>query len=163
MSDDRLFASNNPIGRKWYFINLIILSIIFILTLFVFPTYIIPNTKTEIYYLISKIIMYFLYLIYLVTFFSLIDRRLYDITGNRDSIFYILISRLMTFIIFYEIFIAINHLIPLKIPVYYMSLLYEIAGYLIIIFTLITVLIGFFKGKISGQTYKEYRNRIKYQ
>ena len=24
MSDDRLFASNNAIGRKWYFINLII-------------------------------------------------------------------------------------------------------------------------------------------
>ena len=30
MSDDRLFASNNAIGRKWYFLNLIILATLII-------------------------------------------------------------------------------------------------------------------------------------
>ena len=84
MSDDRLFASNNAIGRKWYFINLFILAVVSFFTNLVFTDYIIPNVTTDVYNIIAKGILYFLFLIYLITFFALIDRRLYDVFGTRE-------------------------------------------------------------------------------
>ena len=85
MSDDRLFASNNAIGRKWYFLNIIILTIITLVTKYIFEDHIFPNVTTEVYEIIAKGILYFAYIIYAVTFFALIERRLYDAVGSREK------------------------------------------------------------------------------
>ena len=50
MSDDRLFASNNAIGRKWYFLNIVILSVITLITKYIFEDHIIPNVTANIMY-----------------------------------------------------------------------------------------------------------------
>ncbi len=150
MSDDRLFVSNNPIGRKWYFINIIILLGIYLATNYSFTQYIIPNTKTAEYHLIAQVIMYFLYLIYIVTFFALIDRRLYDITGDRDSVPYKTVSRILSLIILYEIFITAVNVLSAKLPPNIIAL-NILAAIFVIIFVIITFLLCFFKGKISGK------------
>ncbi len=161
MSDDRLFVSNNPIGRVWYFINIIILIVLTFITKFVFEQYIIPNTRTDEYTLIAQIIMYFLYLVYLISFCSLIDRRLYDISGDRNSSAYKTISSLMSLIIFYEICVVVSNSFSIKLPVDLEVL--NSAGFIIfLILILITTFLGFFRGKISNQTYDKYRKKPKY-
>ena len=100
MSDDRLFASNNAIGRKWYFLNLIILSVIVTFTHLLFKDHIIPHVISDVYVIIAKGFLYLAYIVYLITFFALIERRLYDITGTRDSKAYRNISSILTFAVF---------------------------------------------------------------
>ena len=103
MSDDRLFASNNAIGRKWYFINILILIIITYITKQVFTQHIIPNVVSDVYEIIAKGILYFAYIIYLITFFALIDRRLYDICGTREKKGYKNTSAILKFAIFCQV------------------------------------------------------------
>ena len=161
MSDDRLFVSNNPIGRLWYFINIIILAVIIFGTKFVFEQYVIPNTRTDEYTLIAQIIMYFLYLIYFITFLALIDRRLYDITGDRSSVIYQIVYGIMLIISFSQVFIYATDYFHIKLPLD-ISLLNFIGLIGSVIFIFITVILLFFKGKISGRTYNEYKKKPKY-
>ena len=162
MSDDRLFVSNNPIGKKGYFINLIILGIIIFLTNFCFTNYVFPHTKTNEYNLIAQIIMYFLYLVYIITLLSLIDRRIYDITGDRNSSKYKLLSKVVSLLLLYEIIVFILNFYFANLPINF-NILNFIGVIFFFIFSLITIILVFFKGKISEQTYKEYQNRKKYQ
>lgn len=162
MSDDRLFASNNAIGRKWYFLNIIILSVITVGTELLFEHYLIPNVKTEIYYYIASFIKYTLFLLYLITFFSLIDRRLYDITGDRRSTKYRNISSIICLAIFFQITVLVLPYTSFRAPMP-LSMMQEIASVLDLVFVIIIFFLGFFKGAISNLSYEEYKNKIKYQ
>ncbi len=162
MSDDRLFASNNAIGRKWYYINLFILAIITFFIHTVFTDYIIPNVTTEVYELIAKGILYFLYLIYLITFFALIDRRLYDVCGTRETKGYKRTSGFLAFIVLFQLFVIICHWKSLPTPVPIESL--EVCTIVLnFCFIFIVFILGLLKGKISNLTYEQYRKKIKYE
>ncbi len=161
MSDDRLFASNNAIGRKWYFLNIIILAVITYITKVVFATHIIPNVTTDVYYMIANGILYFLYGIYLVTFFALIDRRLYDISGRRDANSYKNISAILKLAVFVQILYLYCLWKHPQLPISYEQL-YFISIILNFIFISIVFVIGLFKGKISNLSYEEYKRKIKY-
>ncbi len=162
MSDDRLFASNNAIGRRWYFLNLIILSLIAAGTHLLFKDHIIPNVTSDVYEIIAKGFLYLAYIIYLVTFFALIERRLYDVTGTRDSKTYRNISSILTFAIFsigLEIFCRLkNPNIP--IPAEVITGCATIMGPVFILFVIGLI---FPKGTISNLSYEEYRRKIKYE
>lgn len=162
MSDDRLFASNNAIGRKWYFLNIIILAVITYITKVVFSVHIIPNVTTDTYYLIANGILYFLYLIYLITFFALIDRRLYDISGRRDSNLYKNISVILKLAVFIQFLYLYCLWKQPQLPISYEQL-YFISIILNMIFITIVFIIGLLKGKISNLSYDEYKRKIKYQ
>ena len=162
MSDDRLFASNNAIGRKWYFLNIIILSVITVITKYVMIEYIIPGTTTETFRIIATWVLWFLYGAYMITFFSLIDRRLFDIFGTRDSKGYKNVSAILVFSIFWQIFASYC---LTKHPEVYIpeDVIAFIAVVLDIIFLGIVLAIAFIKGSISDLTYEEYKNKIKYE
>ena len=162
MSDDRLFASNNPIGKKWYFINIIILVVITFITERIFNGYIIPNVKTDVYETVAYGIMYFLFLIYFITFFALIDRRLYDVCGSRDSRGYKTTSSVLSFIILFQAFILIANWFKFNLPVD-VNVLQSYAWFLNLFFLIISFFIGLFKGQFSNLTYEEYRNKIRYK
>ncbi len=162
MSDDRLFASNNAIGRKWYFLNLIILTIIAVGTHVIFQDHIIPNVTSDVYEIIAKGFLYFAYVIYTITFLALIERRLYDVTGTRDSKGYRNTSSIMTLSVFV---IALDLYCKWKnpstpIPEELISLAAYVFG---ILFVIILVILMFLKGSISNLSYEEYRNKIKYE
>ena len=59
MSDDRLFATNTPIGRKWYYLNLLILSGITTVTYFFFTKKVIPGIEGADHITIANWILYF--------------------------------------------------------------------------------------------------------
>lgn len=162
MSDDRLFASNNAIGRKWYFLNIIILAVIAYVTNYAFKNQIIPNVTTDVYYLIANGIQYFLYGIYLITFFALIDRRLFDISGRRDSNIYKNISTILKLAVFVQILYLYCLWKQPQLPISYEQL-YFVSIILNFIFISIVFVIGLFKGKISNLSYEEYKRKIKYQ
>lgn len=162
MSDDRLFASNNAIGRKWYYINIAILAIITVITEYAFTEYIIPNVKTEVYDIIAHWMMYFAYTIYLITFFALIDRRLYDICGARDTKGYANTSAVLKLAVCFQIIIIVAQATGINPSINY-DLLQGIAWILDGIFLIIAFLLGFFKGKISNLTFGEYKERLKYK
>lgn len=162
MSDDRLFASNNAIGRKWYFLNIIILSIITLITKFVFEDHIFPNVTTEVYEIIAKGILYFAYIIYTVTFFALIERRLYDATGSREKKSYRNTSAILQFAVILQLAILIAKATNMTLPVD-IELLQLVAWFFNGIFALIVVILCFMKGQISNLTYEQYRNKIKYE
>lgn len=162
MSDDRLFASNNAIGRKWYFLNIIILAVITVLTKYIFSDYIIPNVRTEVYEIIANGIMYFAYLIYIITFFALIDRRLYDACGVRDNKGYKNTSAILKFAVCFQILILVGKACNVDVPVSYDVLQY-VAWFFNVIFLIIAFCLGFVNGKISNLTYEQYKNKIKYQ
>lgn len=162
MSDDRLFASNNAIGRKWYILNIVILAVITVITRNVFMDYIIPNVKTEVYAIIASGMMYFAYLIYIITFFALIDRRLYDACGVRDNKEYKNTSAVLKFAVCFQVLILVGQACNIKLAISY-ELLQGIAWLFNAIFLIITFCLGFVKGKISNLTYEEYKNKIKYQ
>ena len=161
MSDDRLFASNNAIGRKWYFLNLIILTILIIVTEFIFKKYIIPHTTTEVYKQIAYGMLYLAYLFYAITFFALIDRRLYDITGDRNSNVYKNTAGVMKLIVLLNLIVIFFEHFSVKLPVSYETqwLIIAVSNTIFIIMTLI---LGLFKGKISNLSYEEYKKKIKY-
>lgn len=162
MSDDRLFASNNAIGRKWYFLNIIILAIITVATQYVFDTYIINSVRTEVYEIIATWSLYIIYMIYVVTFFALVERRLYDISAARDSALYKNISAILKFAVCFQILILVGQFCKVDINVSY-DLLQLIAYFFDGLFLFIAFIIGFINGKISNMTYEEYKNQIKYK
>ncbi len=161
MSDDRLFASNNAIGRKWYYINLIILSCISYCIYIGFSDYVIPNTISETYTLIATWASYFIYLILLVTFFSLVERRLYDITGKRDTSGYKNSSSLLQFIILFQLVTLILNYFKLA-DLSLIQLMQQVANVLDLVFVLFVIIVGLFKGKISNISLEEYRKKDRY-
>ncbi len=162
MSDDRLFASNNAIGRKWYFINLFILAVVSFFTNLVFTDYIIPNVTTDVYNIIAKGILYFLFLIYLITFFALIDRRLYDVFGTREVKGYKNVSGFLSFVVIFQLIVIICKWKAVAVPIP-IEILEVCAAVLDLLFMFIIFVLGFFKGKISNLTYEQYRKKIKYE
>ncbi len=162
MSDDRLFASNNAIGRKWYFLNLITLAFITIATQYFFDNHIITNVKTEVYEIITTWTLYIIYVIYIVTFFSLIERRLYDISATRDSSIYKNFSAILKFAVCFQLLVIIGQHCEIQVGISYNVLQY-IAYFFDGIFIFIAFIIGFINGKISNMTYEQYKNQIKYK
>lgn len=162
MSDDRLFVSNNAIGRKWYFINLIILAGITFGFNWIFTNYIFENITGETYSFIAKFMEYFFYIILFLTLLSLIDRRLYDIAGDRRNSKYQSLSKLFTFCIFAQIitFISTHTQFQLPIPT---DVLNHLAMAFAGLFAVMGIIIGFINGEISNLSYEKYRNKIKYQ
>lgn len=162
MSDDRLFASNNAIGRKWYFLNLIILAVIVVATKFGFDDYIFPNVRTEVYELMAQWTLYILYGVYLITFFALVERRLYDICGERDTNQYKNLSAVLQFAVLFQILVVVLPNCEVQLPISN-ELLQYIAFFFDGIFVFTAFCIGFISGKISNLTYEEYKNQLKYK
>ena len=161
MSDDRLFATNNPIGRKWYFINIIILIAITIGTNYVLNEHILPSVTSEFYNSIGKLIRYLLNGTFAITLLSLIDRRTYDVFGTRDSGGYKFISAIITIAALLWVFVIYYiH----KHPQLFISeeLFYNIVMFVSIAFILVVIGLIFPKGKMSNLSYEEYRNKIRY-
>ena len=105
--DTRLFSANNPIGRLWFFINIVILAILAVATRIAIVEYIIPIAKDS-YIFTLKAILYFAYFIYVLTFFMLIDRRLYHVCGTKDSNVYTVVSKIIgTFVLFMVVFLIL--------------------------------------------------------
>lgn len=162
MSDDRLFVSNNAIGRKWYFINIFILTIIAFVTQTIFIDFVIPNVTSEVHEIIAKGILYFAYIFFLITFFALIERRLFDVCGKRDTKEYKNISAILKLAVFCQIVSLYCNWQKPNIPISYSTIDY-IAMIMDLVFLLIVFILGFKKGKISSLTYNEYKNKIKYE
>ena len=162
MSDDRLFASNNAIGRKWYFINIFTLTVIAYITQLIFTQHIIPNVVSEVYEIIAKGMLYFAYIIFLITFFALIDRRLYDICGTRETKGYKNTSSVLKLAVFCQILSLYCQWQKPSIPISYATIDF-VAMVMDIVFFIIIFVLGFLKGQISNLTYNEYRKKIKYE
>ena len=162
MSDDRLFASNNAIGRKWYFLNIIILAIITAITNYFFNTFIITSVTSEVYEIIANGILFFIFVVYAVTFFALIERRLYDATGARDKKGYKNTSGFMQLAVIFQLAIILLKHFQVSIPMD-INILQDIAWVLNGIFALIVFVLCFIKGQISNMTYEQYKNKIKYE
>lgn len=162
MSDDRLFASNNAIGRKWYFLNLIILTVIVIATKYAFDDYVFPHVRTEVYDIMAHWTLYILYGVYLITFFALVERRLFDICGARDTDSYKNLSAVLQFAVIFQIFAIVVPNCEVQLPISDDMLQY-IAYLFDGIFILVSIFIGFVGGKISNLTYEEYKNKTKYK
>ncbi len=162
MSDDRLFASNNAIGRKWYCINIVVLTIITYFTQLIFTDHIIPNVISEVYVIIATGFLYFAYLIFLITFFALIERRLFDICGTRDTKGYRNTLAILKFAVFCQIFSLYCQWQKPQLPISYVSIDY-ITMVMDLVFLAIVFALCFIKGKISCLTYDKYRKKIKYE
>ena len=162
MSDDRLFASNNAIGRKWYFLNIVILSVITLITKYIFDDHIIPNVTTEVYEIIAQGILYFAYIIFAVTFFALIERRLYDAVGTRERSGYKNTSSFLQLAVFFQLAVLFINKQNISIPIS-VDVLQLIAWALNGLFLLIVLVLCFLKGQISNLTYDEYRKKVKYE
>lgn len=162
MSDDRLFASNNAIGRKGYIINLITLAAITYATNRVFDKYIFPFVTDEVYHLIAKVIFFFLIIIYAITLLSLVDRRAYDICGTRDSGIYKNISGFFTLFVLILAIVVINHF--KNIITFIPNDMLETAGtFSIFAILFIIFILSFFKGQFSNLTFDQYKKKTKYE
>ena len=99
--------------------------------------------------------------IYLITFFALIERRLFDVTGTRDSKIYRNVSSILTLAIFsigVEIFCKLKNP-STPIPP---EIITGLATIMAPIFCLFVIGLIFPKGTISNLSYEEYRRKIKY-
>ncbi len=148
MSDDRLFSLNNPIRRKWYYINIIIISCLVYFTNFIFKSYIFPHITNEMYNSMTQFLLYFIYLTYLINFLGLIDRRLVDISGDRDTALYKNLSGILYFMAFYILAVFVTEYFSIRLP-FDIHFLSEIAKPVSVLFAVLVILIGLFKGKIS--------------
>lgn len=153
MSDDRLFVSNNAIGRKWYFLNILILILIYFLTDYAFDNLLFLHPKSNSHLMIGKGILWFLNVIYMITFLALVDRRLFDTIGSRGKRAYRELSSFLLFIVLFHIASIILDYNILDLFAFIFD------G----IFLLITFVLFFTKGKISNLTYEEYKEKIKYE
>ena len=150
------------IRRKWYFLNIIILCVITIATKYIFEDHIIPNITTDVYEIIANGIILFAYVIYAITFFSLIERRLYDVCGKRDSKGYKNTSGFLTFIVIFQIITWLVKIGKINISID-IAILEPVSYILGILFLIIAFFIGLIKGKITNLTYEEYKNKIRYE
>lgn len=162
MSDDRLFVSNNAIGRKWYFINLILLSGIIYGANWGFTNYVLQNTTTDDYAFIAKFIEYFVYILLGITFLTLIDRRIYDIAGDRRNNKYKNFQSIIILCIFMQLVPLISANTQFKLPVDD-AIMQQISYLFLGIFAFLIIIIGFFKGEISNLSYEKYRQKMKYE
>ena len=162
MSDDRLFVSNNAIGRKWYFINLILLGGIIYGAHWGFTNYVLQNTTTEDYAFIAKFIEYFVYILLGITFLTLIDRRLYDVAGDRRNNKYKNFQSTIILCLFMLIVPFISANTQFKLPVDDV-VMQQISYVFLGLFAFLTIVIGLFKGEISNLSYEKYRQKIKYE
>ncbi len=156
MSDDRLFASNNPIGRKWYFINILLIAIITAAIYFGMTKGVIPNVTNNDYIVIGNWILNIAMFICAITFFSLIDRRLYDVSGSRDKGIYKSLAPVLTFIVLFVVIVVVFNVYPtvemggrdLSLP---LEIFNPIAILLSFVFAIIVFVIGLKKGKKTKQ------------
>lgn len=144
MEDRSLFSANNPIGRVWYFINLFILGII-VAFIHIGIKYILLPKANASYELAIQCILYFAYIFFIMTFFMLIDRRLYDIFESRDSNVYNLVSKIIgAFVTIYFLF-GIAFAVGINISEIFYSILYTVT----ILFALLVFILGFIPGKLT--------------
>lgn len=163
MSDDRLFASNNAIGRKWFFLNIIILAVITVATNYVFQKFVLPDVRTDDYRVIATSIMYLIFAIYGVTFLSLIDRRIYDILGDRDKNSYKLITAFIFLVVLFNAYFYSTKFNIINVVVIPPELTYAIVVILNLMFISLLFIAGTIKGKISSVSMDEYRRRTRYK
>lgn len=161
MSDDRLFATNNPIGRRAFLINIIMLILITVGTNYLFNQYIIPEVKSDFYDKVANVMRYLINGAYVITLFALVDRRAYDIFGKRSHIGYKIFSNIIIVSVFYWIFEIIYLHTSFKFPL--PSEMIYLIGYILALISLLVIFIMIFpKGKISNLTYDQYKKQIKY-
>ena len=115
IEDTRLFSANNPIGRLWYYINILILAVLTVGVHIGITEYVLPSIN-ESFRLAIWIVLIFSYFIFAITFFMLADRRLYDICGSRDANLYVWCSKLIGLIISLFVIAGIAHLTHTPIP-----------------------------------------------
>jgi len=163
MSDDRLFSSNNAIGRKWFFLNIIILIIITAVTGFIFDNFIFPDVRSDDYRIISESMLFFLYAVYVVTFLSLVDRRLYDVLGDREKVSYKIITAFVILTVLFNAYCyACGHKL-IKVFLIDFNLALAVTVILNFMFMVLVLIVGILRGKISSISFDEYRRRIKYK
>lgn len=162
MSDDRLFASNNAIGRTWFFLNIFILAIITVVTNFVFKNFILPDVRTEDYRVIATSMLYLFFAVYGVTFLSLIDRRIYDILGDRDKNSYKLVTAFIFMVVLFNAYFYCTKFNIINVVVIPPELTYLIVVILNIFFICLLFIAGTIKGKISSVSMEEYKRRTRY-
>lgn len=162
MTDDRLFASNNAIGRKWYCLNMCILALIVIGTKELFEKSVIPHVSTDDYVVIAEWILNFAYFIYSITFLALMERRMFDINGTRDSKKYrnsLAFMFLNVFLILVGLYCQYNNpVLPFNKDI--LVALGVLSG---VILVATVFVLGVIKGSISTLSYDEYRKKIKYE
>ena len=163
MSDDRLFASNNAIGRKWFFLNIIILAVITVATNYVFQNFILSDVRTDDYRVIATSMMYLIFAVYGVTFLSLIDRRIYDILGDRDKNSYKLITAFIFLVVLFNAYFYSTKFNIINVVVIPPELTYAIVVILNLMFISLLFIVGTIKGKISYVSMEEYRRRTRYK
>ena len=144
--DGRLFSANSPIGRFWYYINLFILAFLAVAAHIGILNYVLPAANTA-YHIPIKTILYFIYFILAVTLFMLLDRRIFDIAGGRDSGAYQIMSKISSLVIFLLILSAAAYFKIINIPAEYSSML--IIPFWIFIFMIF--LLGLIPGKITAK------------
>lgn len=103
MSSNEIFEINRAIGRKGYILNVLLLVICAIITNCTFTNYFLVHAKTDTAIQILNMVKYFLYFVYLMLFFSLINRRLSDITGDTDNKQYKRFTSFFGFVISFQI------------------------------------------------------------
>lgn len=144
--DGRLFSANSPIGRFWYYLNLFLLAFLAVSAHIGILNYVLPAANPS-YHAPIKAILYFIYFILAVTFFMLLDRRIFDIAGSRDSGAYQFISKISSLVIFLLILSAAAYFKIINIPESYNSML--IIPFWIFIF--MVFILGLIPGKLTAK------------
>ncbi len=142
IEDTRLFSANNPIGRVFYFINLVFLVFLTLGVHIGITDYLIPSVNPS-FILPLKVVLYFSYIIFTITFFMLIDRRLYDICGSRDTNGYAMVSKIINFVIILFILSVIAFLTGSQLA----PVVYQMLEIFLGIFALIIFILGLIPGK----------------
>ncbi len=142
IEDSRLFSSNSPIGRVFYFINMVLLVFLALGVHIGITSYMLP-VITPSFVLPVKIALYFSYIIFIITFFMLIDRRLFDICGSRDTKGYLFISKIINFVILLFVLSVIAFITGSQLA----PLVYKIFEIFLGIFALLILILGFIPGK----------------
>ena len=145
--DTRLFSSNNPIGRFWYFFNIVLLIMLTGATRVFILDSVLPNASRS-FDIAINCILYCAYFIYTITFLMLIDRRLCHICSSRDNDVYNVISKfigaLVLFIFIFAVISSVIYLSGNSVP----PVLYDILTLGVSIIIVFSVVIGFLPGKL---------------
>ena len=100
--DTRLFSPNAPLGRLWYFLNLVFVGFISVGVNFAVNDYIIPQSKESFHFAVN-FITHIIYFVLFVTMFMLIERRIKSINRSKDSVIHKVLSYISG--IFFFIFV----------------------------------------------------------
>ena len=93
----------------------------------------------------------------------MIDRRLFDIFGARDTKGYANVSAWLKLAVCLQALILIAQYFNIEPQGISLDFLQGIAWILNGIFLIITFIIGFIKGKISCLTFDQYKKQLKYK